>query len=93
MIFLFLAPGPEETTPVGGQRTQPNNQEESTKDVGASETTPGAGQEEATTAGVPGVATTAGGPGEITPGEGESSPPMISTGRINTNQLGIVGTK
>merc|ERR1712179_795972 len=62
------APGAEETTPVGGQGTQ-----------GAGETTPGAGPEVATTAGGPGAATTAGGPGETTPGEGESSPPMMST--------------
>merc|ERR1712179_512986 len=71
------APGAEETTPVGGQGTQ-----------GAGETTPGAGPEvattaggpeAATTAGGPGAATTAGGPGETTPGEGESSPPMMST--------------
>merc|ERR1712179_469300 len=71
------APGAEDTTPVGGQGTQ-----------GAGETTPGAGPEvattaggpgAATTAGGPGAATTAGGPGETTPGEGESSPPMMST--------------
>merc|ERR1712179_435769 len=62
------APGAEETTPVGGQGTQ-----------GAGETTAG-GPEAATTAGGPGAATTAGGPGETTPGEGESSPPMMSTG-------------
>merc|ERR1712212_92194 len=64
------ASGAEETTPVGEQETQPNNQGESTKDVETGETTPGAGPE---------AATTAGGPGETTPGEGESSPPMIST--------------
>merc|ERR1711970_526016 len=62
------APGAEETTPVGGQGTQ-----------GAGETTPGAGPEVATTAGGPEAATTAGGPGETTSGEGESSPPMMST--------------
>merc|ERR1711970_536388 len=63
------APGAEGTTPVGGQGTQ-----------GAGETTPGAGPEVATTAGGPEAATTAGGPGATTPGEGESSPPMMSTG-------------
>jgi len=81
------APGAEDTTPVGAQETQPNNQGESTQDVGAGETTPGAGPGAATTAGGPGAATTAGGPGAATtaggpgetPGEGESSPPMIST--------------
>merc|ERR1712212_133702 len=73
------ASGAEETTPVGEQETQPNNQGESTKDVETGETTPGAGPEVATTAGGPGEATTAGGPGETTPGDGESSPPMIST--------------
>merc|ERR1712212_556107 len=73
------ASGAEETTPVGEQETQPNNQGESTKDVETGETTPGAGPEVATTAGGPEAATTAGGPGETTPGEGESSPPMIST--------------
>merc|ERR1712179_462287 len=59
-----------------------------TEAPGAGETTPGAGPEvattaggpeAATTAGGPGAATTAGGPGETTPGEGESSPPMMST--------------
>merc|ERR1711970_1327534 len=52
------APGAEDTTPVGEQETQPNNQGESTQDVGAGETTPGAGPGAATTAGGPGAATT-----------------------------------